>query len=194
MLSSDLAEHHTALLPSGFGDGLEDMPDLLREDTAPLQAVGMVQEPVQEWPGQPTDDAAVPSFLAFSPPSEAHPGQTAPSPLSQLPRSWHNFLAGSWAEQTERPADAPQSVHVQPASYPAPAAIDKSSSSAETAAPVPVSKQEARQQRIREKNRRAMQNYRSRQKVSMIAARRAGQATAMHDVLVCTAVPVHAGN
>ena len=143
------------------------LPDLLREDLTPYQAVGLVDEtaPPVLWPD--CDVTAISPFPSAQPAFAIGSGNLShqqPLMFSQLPSSWHGFLAGLGKQHSDDPdyqgADtAPQNgvTGSQQESVP--------QQGLHTRAEQGSSQQEAKQQRIREKNRRAMQKFRTKQKV-----------------------------
>lgn len=132
-------------MAAGAGDRYSD---LLRHDTVPFQAIGMMQQ--AEQPGsQPvwlTEDSTLPDARGAN---LAHPA----SAIFNIPASWHDYLSGPAPAVTAHEHQEQQVTNDSSAG-----------SKAEQTAAALQTKQEAKQQRIREKNRRAMQKFRNKQR------------------------------
>ena len=146
-----VSEHHWCATGTS-----EELTDLLFEDDSPYQGTELQDASGAVWPWTPLhaeaashQDNAITHAAAASEGSDQP--QHASALLNQLPSSWHAFLHGpAKREQTEQRSNAESTP---------------TSGSAEPGPPRELSKQEAKQQRIREKNRRAMQKFRTRQRV-----------------------------
>ena len=108
--------------------------------------------------------SVIPPLMA---PTPGQQQQAATFSAHQFPNSWNSYLSG--------PQPQSKGAELQKAAAPGSGSSDPT--------PAPRQTQEAKQQRIREKNRRAMKKFRERQKVSPCSARQTCRTSAKHQTM-----------